>query len=205
MPSPNSTIAEEQIAELQAALATERAALVAEKERVAELTRERDHLRSSHERLRLELELLKRRIFIAKAERVDTKQLEMDFAATLAALDKLAGTTPKQAEQDGQARRGEPEGGKTKPTGRRDLSKTKLPEDRVEILDPVFEKLVAEGKARRIDFDVSYKLAYRRGGYRRLAIAKAIYQVTAKDGETQLATALAPPECFPRSLAGPAR
>ena len=179
------------------------AALRGEREKVAELTRERDHLRASHERLRLELELLKRRIFIAKAERVDTQQLEMDFAATLAALDKLAGTTPKQAQQDGQERRGEPKGGKTKPTGRRDLSKTKLEEDRVEILDPVFEKLVAEGKARRIDFDVSYKLAYRRGGYRRLAVAKAIYQVTGKDGETQLATALAPRECFPRSLAAP--
>ncbi len=69
------------------------AALAAERERVAELTLERDHLRLSHERLRLELELLKRRIFIAKAERIDTRQLELDFAATLAALDKLAGAT----------------------------------------------------------------------------------------------------------------
>jgi len=203
MPAVVPPTTEERLAALKTALEAERAALTAEKARVAELTRERDHLRSSHERLRLELELLKRRIYIAKAERVDTKQLEMDFAATLAALDKLAGTTPEQVEQEGRERRGEPLGSKTKPTGRRDLSKTKLPEDRVEILDPVFEKLVAEGKAKRIDFDVSYRLAYKRGGYRRLAVAKAIYQVTDENGETRLATALAPDESFPRSLAAP--
>lgn len=39
---------------------------------LAAVTEERDILRSSHERLRLELEMFKRRIFVAKAERVDT-------------------------------------------------------------------------------------------------------------------------------------
>ena len=48
------------------------AALAAERERVVTLTKERDRLRASHDRLREELELLKRRLFIAKAERVDT-------------------------------------------------------------------------------------------------------------------------------------
>jgi transposase len=203
MPSPNPPIAEEQIAELRAALATERAALVAEKERVVELMLERDHLRLSHERLRLELELFKRRIFIAKAERVDTAQLELDFAATLAALDQLAGTTPDQAQQDGHERRGEPKAGKKKPTGRRDLSKMPLEEERVEVPDELFEKLVAEGKAERFGFEVSYKLVYKRGGFRRLAVAKVSYRVLDQDGESHVATALAPLECFPRSLAGP--
>jgi hypothetical protein len=41
-----------------------------ERDRVAKLTEERDLLRASHERLLLELELLRRRIFVAKAERV---------------------------------------------------------------------------------------------------------------------------------------
>jgi chromosome segregation ATPase len=40
-------------------------------ERIATLEKERDNLRASHERLRVELELYKRRIFIAKAERAD--------------------------------------------------------------------------------------------------------------------------------------
>ena len=74
-----------------AALAASQAELAAERERVVQLTAERDQLRASHERLRLELELLKRRIFLAKAERIDTTQLELEFAAKLAALDQLAG------------------------------------------------------------------------------------------------------------------
>jgi transposase len=53
--------------------------------RVAELQRERDEvvrgrdgLRAAYERRWLEVELMRRRIFIAKAERVDTTQLELE-------------------------------------------------------------------------------------------------------------------------------
>jgi transposase len=179
------------------------AALTAERQRVAELTRERDLLRASYERLLLQLELLRRRIFIAKAERVDTRQLELDFAATLAALDQLSGTTPNQMDQDGRDRRGDAPKAKAKPTGRRDLSKMPLEEDRVEISDELMEKLVAEDKAKRIGFETSYKLAYKRGGYRRLAIARVKYQVIDVHGESQIEAAQMPTECFPRSLAAP--
>lgn len=197
MPSPTPIVPEQPIATLEEALA----ALSAERAKVAELTVERDHLRASHERLRLELELLRRRIFVAKAERVDTRQLELDFAATLAALDKLAGLPLESAESCGA---GKPASiGKKKPTGRRDLSKLPLEEERVEITDEIFEKLVAEGKAKRIGWTMSYKLAFKRGGARRLAIARADYQVIDKHGESQIETAPMPPECFPRSLAAP--
>jgi hypothetical protein len=81
------------IAALEAALAAAQSALAAEHDRVAKLTEERDLLRASHERLRLELELMRRRIFVAKAERVDTAQLELEFAAKLAALDRLVFVT----------------------------------------------------------------------------------------------------------------
>lgn len=185
----------EPIGTLEAALA----ALAAEREKVAELTRERDRLLVSQERLRLELELLRRRIFIAKAERVDTRQLELDFAATLAALDRLAGIAPPTGGQGGEAT---PKL-KKKPTGRRDLSKLPLEEERIEIADELFEGLVAEGKAERIGFEVSYKLAYKRGGMRRLAIARVNYRAIGKDGESELETAPMPAECFPRSLAAP--
>jgi hypothetical protein len=50
--------------ELRAAIERERAQFAA---RIAELEQERDRLRASHERLRQELELFKRRLFIAKA------------------------------------------------------------------------------------------------------------------------------------------
>src|SRR3990172_1274441 len=85
MPGSTPPTLQEQNAALEAALAVEHAALLVERERVAKLTEERDLLRASHERLRLELELLRRRIFVGKAERGDTAQIEMEFAAKLAA------------------------------------------------------------------------------------------------------------------------
>src|SRR4051794_26730459 len=79
------------VAALEAALANQGAALATAQSRVAELVRERDQLRAAYDRLRLELELIKRRIFVAKAERIDTAQLELEFKDKLAALDALAG------------------------------------------------------------------------------------------------------------------
>ena len=80
-----------QVLALQSALATERAAHAESRALVEHLTQECDHLRASHERLRQDLELLRRRIFIAKAERVDSTQLELEFGQKLAALDALSG------------------------------------------------------------------------------------------------------------------
>jgi transposase len=80
-----------QVATLQAALAAERAALAESRTQVDQLSRENEQLRASHERLRQQLELLRRRIFIAKAERVDSSQLELEFATKLAAYDALSG------------------------------------------------------------------------------------------------------------------
>jgi transposase len=199
------TTAEARISALEAALAAERAAVVAERlalaaerGRVAELTKERDHLRASHERLRLELELLRRRIFVAKAERVDTAQLEMEFAATLAALDQLGGAPPSAP-----AAGAPPAREKRKPTGRRDLRRLSLPEERVEMRDEIFEKLVAEEKAERIGFEESRKVAWKRGGARMLVVARTKYRVVDAHGESMVETTPMPPECFPRSLAAP--
>ena len=38
--------------------------------------------------------MLRHRIFVAKAERIDSKQLELEFASKLAALDELARQLP---------------------------------------------------------------------------------------------------------------
>ena len=189
----------ERIAELEAALAAERQLLAAERVQVAQLTQERDRLRSSHEALRIELELLKRRLFVAKAERIDTEQLELEFAATLAALDKLAGMSPlphEESEDDKKAT-------KIKPKGRRDIRKLALEEERIEISDPLFEKLVAEGKAEQIGYEESCKLGFKRGGFRRVVVARVKYQATDNQGESCVETALMPPELLPRSLAAP--
>ncbi|MEO6419276.1 MAG: IS66 family transposase [Polyangiaceae bacterium] len=170
---------------------------------LAAMTAERDKLRSSHERLRMELELLRRRIFVASAERVDTAQLEMEFAAKLAELDKLGGVPPAEDGDDDDRKKKENAKEKTKPTGRRDLSKLPLEEVRVEITDPLFEELVASGKAERIGHEESAKLAYKRGGLRRLVVARVKYRATDARGESRLETAPMPPECFPRSMAAP--
>ncbi len=190
--------ATDQIAALEAELAVERSALATERERVAKLTEERDLLRASHERLRLELELMRQRIFVAKAERVDTAQLEMEFAATLAALDRLGGALPFAAEAGAP-----PPHEKKKPTGRRDLRKFSLPEERVEMLDVLFEKLVADGKATLFGFEESRKVAWKRGGARMLVVARAKYRTVDEQGDSMIETTPMPKECFPRSLAAP--
>jgi transposase len=75
--------------ELRAQFEAERAMYA---QRIAELEQERDRLRASYERLREELELFKRRLFVAKAERIDTTQLQFEYAEKLKELDTLAGT-----------------------------------------------------------------------------------------------------------------
>src|SRR5688572_20568194 len=126
------------IAELERALRAETMAHAAERERAAQLERERDLLLASHERLRLELKLLKLRLFVAKAERVDTRQLQLEFEQKLRQVEELAGTLgmPAEDEEDGDA---PPEGApkKRKSSGRRNLRALPLEERRVEIDDPV--------------------------------------------------------------------
>ena len=196
------------VAVLESALAAERSALAESRALVEQLTGERDHLRASYERLRQELELLRRRIFIAKAERVDTRQLELEFAQKLSALDALSGRLAEQTVATdagtGTSTNGASKpAGKQKPKGRRDLRDANIPEVRVEIADPVFDELVLSGKAERIGFEESYKLAWQRGGHRRLVIARVKYRTVNAQKEATIATAPMPDETFSRSLAAP--
>ncbi len=198
-----------QVATLQTALAAERAAHAKSRELVDQLSKECDQLRTSHARLRQELELLRRRIFIAKAERIDSAQLELEFATKLAAYDALTRQLPDSEKPDTGASAGStgtvpsPTGKRRKPKGRRDLSKLDIPEERIEIADPELDKLVSEGKAERIGFEESYKLGWQRGGHRRLVIARVKYRTLAASGEPIIDCAPMPAEAFPRSLAAP--
>ncbi|HEY5281981.1 MAG TPA: hypothetical protein VIM14_04255 [Polyangia bacterium] len=212
-PTSNTLIAE--MIALQSALAAERTALAAERAAHAEsrarvelLTKECDHLRASHEPLRQDLELLRRRIFVAKAERVDSTQLELEFAQKLSALDALSGQLGLEEKANDTGTGASSDGGtkpsdKKKPKGRRDLRKPDIPEVRVEVADPVFDELVLHGKAERIGFEESYKLAWQRGGHRRLVIARVKYRVLDDQKASTIETALMPAETFPRSLAAP--
>ena len=80
------------VTELEAALAAERAARADDAEKIAALTKERDQLRASHQQSSLRAGDAQAKIFVAKAERIDTVQLEMEFAEKLRQLDALAGT-----------------------------------------------------------------------------------------------------------------
>jgi transposase len=184
------------VAELEAALATERtrteAALAAEREAIAE----RDRLRDAYRHLQLEVELMRRRLVVAKAERVDTAQLELEFAAKLRELDQLAGLEPDDHTGDDQA---PPAKGKRKAggKGRRKLDDLDLPQERVELTDPALE-----GTAPRIGTEDSFKLMWRRAGYVRLVVARVKYKVG--DGDTAtIATTERPAELLTRCIAAP--
>ncbi|CAM4482323.1 Transposase TnpC homeodomain domain-containing protein [Myxococcus xanthus] len=101
---------------------------------------------------------MRSRLFVAKAERLDTTQLGLEFAYKLAALDALnhqlgqpAASAPADPTETGGAR---PPGGKRKPTGRRDLREADLPEERIELNAPLLE-----GSAPRSGWEESCQLA----------------------------------------------
>jgi len=209
--------------ELEAAL--EQANVEREKalETIKKLQGERDSLRRAHDAIKQELELLKRRIFVATAERLDTRQLKLEFSAKLVELNKLAdtldlpsfetaansaqdalapeGTSPKptsgSGRRDGRKNRTRP------PTGRRSVKDADLPEVRVEIPDPLFEQLVADGKAEKVGFETSYKLGFERGGLRRVAVARVKYRAVNSSNVVELETAAIPAEIIERCLVTP--
>jgi hypothetical protein len=234
--SATTTDATARVRELEAALVAERAALAAERERTSALAAERDRLREAYHHLQLELELMRRRLFVAKAERVDTAQLELEFADKLAALDALGRRIdPAATGSDAPATAGDAsttesgagrDSGKRKPTGRRDLREVDLPEERVELADPVYE-----GQAERIGSEESCQVRWRRGGFVRLVVARVKYRDVDESvpasaaapagempatevaptaaGEAQIpamspiVTAPMPPTILPRSIATP--
>src|SRR5512141_1179952 len=102
------------------------------------------------------------------------------------------------AEDNGQ----KPPPSRPKPRGRRDLRTVQMPEERLELADPEFESLVERGLAERIGFEESCKVAWQKGGPRRVVVARVKYRVAGDQPETtQIATAPMPPQLFPRALA----
>jgi len=176
-----------------------RAQLAALSERLTHVITERDNviternnLRRAYRQLMEQFELLRRRIFIAKAERVDASQLELEFEKTKQKLEELVQELGGDADESGDsdeagADRNEfgsrpagttPGKAKNKPKGRRNLADADhLPERRIEIRDPELER-----KATFIGWETSYKLGYQRPEAVRVVIARAKYK-TAVDAE----------------------
>jgi hypothetical protein len=173
--------------EVEALLAAEREKRATTETKLAEITAERDRLRRAYQVLVEHYELLRRKLFVARAERIDATQLEIEFAETKAKLDALAKQLGEELEgppapADVQPSASAPSGNEPKkkrtkatPTARRNLRDEDMPEKRIEILDPELE-----GTSERIGFEVSYRQGYQRGFAVRLAIARAKYK---KKGE----------------------
>jgi transposase len=160
--------------------------------KLAAVTSERDKLRRAYEQLKEEFELVRRRLYVAKAERVDTRQLEIEFAEKKAALAVLAASLDDQSAPPPQDERRKKK--KSKPKGRRDLSAAQMPEERIELLDPALE-----GKAERIGFEESYRLGHRRASAVRIVVARATYKTV----ESTFVTVKRPRELFERCLLAP--
>jgi transposase len=144
--------------------------------------------------------LLKRRLFGNKTERSHTSEMQLalgDLLATEARLQKELEAAVAQAKKDaggGAEGPGAP-AERTKPKGRRDLLASKLPRFEVEIRD---EELEAKG-CRRIGFDDSAQLMFRRGGFVVLVKRVARYEVV-EGGTTTAVTVPTPVTLFPRGL-----
>jgi hypothetical protein len=74
---------------------------------------------------------LRRRIYIAKAERIDARQLAIEFEQTHRKLQSLA----RELGDDAPPPPPPATKPKPKPKGRRDLKSIEMPEERVELLD----------------------------------------------------------------------
>jgi hypothetical protein len=183
------------------------------------------NLRVRYYQLLEELHLLKRRLVVAKAERLDdVAEAQLAFDRLLAetqAIERVLGasdaddgerdndddatSTPKNKRRQ---RSGPP------PTGRRNLDASGLPEVRVELSDPELE-----GKAERIGVETTSRVVFERGGYRHLVVARIVYKeevatdTSKTDGRTSAAptvepsfrivTASMPKEIVPRGILAP--
>ncbi len=157
-PSAQSLHDEERLVAMASEVASLRAELAKANDALA-------NLRVRYHQLLEELHLLKRRLVVAKAERLDDvadAQLAFDkLLAETQAIKKVLDGAPSDEQQQtpppppGDKPRGRTR--KTPPTGRRDLSKCDLPVVRVELPDPQFE-----GKLERIGVEETSRVAKQR-------------------------------------------
>jgi transposase len=144
--------------------------------------------------------LLKRRLYGNKTERSHTSELQLalgDLLASEAQLQKDLNAAVEKAKEDAEPEPKPLEGSRerAKPKGRRDLFASNLPRCLVEILD---EELEAKG-CRRIGFEESKQLMFRRGGFAVLVKRVAKYEVI-EDGSPTVVTVPSPDTLFPRAL-----
>ena len=141
--------------------------------------------------------LLKRRLYGSRTERSHTSEMQLALGDLLAGEAELQKTLDDAVGkiQDALEPEPRPAGPRSTPKGRRDLSLSKLPRVVVEILHEEHE---ASG-CRRIGFEDSSQLMFRRGGFAVLVKRVAKYEVI-RDGEATVETVPSPETLFPRAL-----
>jgi hypothetical protein len=142
--------------------------------------------------------LLERQIFRAKAERVNVDQLNLQFAAQKAELDKLAGQldeasididASKESTDTDASLASESEDApnealkKRGGRGRRNLDESALPIEVVELRSPEFDE-----RNPIIGWETSWRLGYRRGGMIRIKVSRAIYRTAAEEKTSDVAS-----------------
>jgi hypothetical protein len=158
---------QQRIAELEAELAAAKSELTGARTSLSQLQR-------AYTRALEQLQLLRRRLFVAKAERaeVSAEQLAFDtmfdevqrLEKALDAAEQKTGAAPQQDDTKKPKRK---LGGK----GRRDLSESELPVVRIEISSPELDAM-----ATRIGVEETSRLGYERGGMRRIVLARVVYK-----------------------------
>jgi transposase len=188
------TMSAEEMTTLISALQTE---LVGVK---AETTAKVASLEDTIANLAHENALLKRRLYGNKTEHSHTSEAQLalgDLLAAEAQLQKELDAEVGKAKAAAEPEPGQPAGPRdpVKPKGRRDLFASNLPRSVIEILD---EELEAKG-CRRIDFEESKQLMFRRGGFAVLVKRVAKYEVI-ENGSPTVVTVPSPETLFPRGL-----
>jgi transposase len=191
-----SKLSADELAMLVSTLQTE---VLGIKTRLTESETRNDSLQETIVNLAHENELLKRRLYGNKTERLRTSENQLALGDLLNDEKQLKkqlddALAKAKAEADQAAPPPPPGAAKAKPKGRRDLSTSDLPQVLLEILDEDLEKT-----AKRIGWDVSRQLLFRRGGFSVLVKRVAKYEVPGKDGPTVLGVPL-PKTLFPRGL-----
>jgi transposase len=186
-------------AELAALISTLQLEVVGLQSRMSERNQQNESLRETILNLTHENELLRRRIYGNKTERGQTSELQLTLGDLLDAEKRLQNQLDEAlAKAQGASHDAEAPGStgeaKPKPKGRRDLSTSDLPRFLIEVLDEQLEKT-----AKRIGFEESLQLMYRRGGFSVLVKRVAKYEVPGKDGPTVLGVPT-PKSLFPRGL-----
>ena len=158
-----------------------------------------DSLQETIVNLAHENELLKRRLFGNKTERLRTSENQLALGDLLddeKQLQKQLDEAVAKAKPGGEAGAlpAPPPELKAKPKGRRNLLSTDLPRFFVDLRDPKLEQT-----AKQIGWDESPQLMYRRGGFLVLVKRTAKYEVPGKDGPTVLGVDV-PETLFPRGL-----